>query len=239
MANLIKSRFKDKQKEEEEEDLKKQNSTDYEYIKKLSQKEYIKYLKDRNNKNKYLQKQYSIDYEYIKNEYIKVPPQDEGLKFCGFNSEEQSLLEDFINNVNNSLSNGNNERYDNNSSFSNKDNDKSILNSSISTIQAKTKIKKTETNDSDELVNYSDTLYKQIKQLKIKKIKDKIKNDTKFDHTTISKMFAPKNIVERIKPKTPWQQVMYSIKNNNRNLQKGGEKMFYNLYSNNNRGLKK
>lgn len=73
------------------------------------------------------------------------------------------------------------------------------------------------------------------KQRKIKKIKDTIKQDEKFDHTTISKMFAPK----RIKPKTTMQQVLYSIKNDEQNLPRGGKKMFYNLYSNNNRGLKK
>ena len=50
------------------------------------------------------------------------------------------------------------------------------------------------------------------KQRKIKKIKDTIKQDKKFNSATISKMFAPKNIVERIKPKTTMQQVIYNTK---------------------------
>ena len=73
------------------------------------------------------------------------------------------------------------------------------------------------------LTGKKEELKQKIQQLKIKKIKDKIKQDKKFDSTTISKMLAPKNIVnpktplqqmlapKRINPKTPLQQVLYSI----------------------------
>ena len=55
------------------------------------------------------------------------------------------------------------------------------------------------------------------KALKIQKIKDTIKQDKNFTNTTISKMFTPKNIAERIKPKTTLQQVIYNTKTNGKN----------------------
>ena len=56
------------------------------------------------------------------------------------------------------------------------------------------------------------------KELKIQKIKDKIKNDDKFTNTTISNMFQPKNIAKKIQPKTTMQQVIYTTKQMEKNM---------------------
>ena len=95
-------RYKYKQKqeeeEEEEEDLKKPNMRykDEQKEEEEEEEEEAEVEEEDEEEKKYLKKQNSIDYEYA-NELA----QEEDAKFLDFSSEEKSLLEDFINNVNN------------------------------------------------------------------------------------------------------------------------------------------